>query len=116
MAAPRGDRHGGGMSKRVVLPSLALIVFVAWSMWLVADDSYLGFLRLAWREPWAAQMLTDLVVACFLVSSWMIRDARARRLPVAPYLIATLCLGSVGPLAYLIHRGVRDGAPTRAVG
>jgi hypothetical protein len=107
MAAPRRDRHGGLMNKRVAIPLALLVAFTAWSLWLVAGDSYLGFLRVAWREPWAAQMLTDLVVACFLVSSWMIRDARERRLPVAPYLIATIFLGSIGPLAYLVHRGVR---------
>jgi hypothetical protein len=114
MAAPRADRHGGAMNKRVLLPLLALLAFVGWSIWLVGGDSYFGFLYLARDEPWAAQMLTDLAVACFLVSSWMIRDARIHRLPVAPYLIATLFLGSIGPLAYLVHRGVRGPTPAPA--
>lgn len=88
-------------------PLTVLIVFTAWSLWLVAGESPVGFLTLSWREPWAAQMLTDLAVACFLVSIWMVRDARARGIPAAPYLLATLLLGSIGPLAYLVHRGVR---------
>lgn len=96
------------MSKRVLVPLVVLLGFVGWSMWLVAGDSYFGFLRLAWREPWAAQLLTDLVIACVLVTSWMIRDARERGLPAAPYVAITLFLGSIGPLAYLVHRGVRD--------
>jgi hypothetical protein len=97
-------------------PLVALIAFTAWSLYLVVGESPVGFLTLAWREPWAAQMLTDLAVACFLVSTWMVRDARTHRIPVAPYLVATLLLGSIGPLAYLVHREVRGTSRDRSSG
>lgn len=93
--------------KTISLPLLVLVPFTAFSSWVVAQHGYLGFLTLAGREPWGLQVLLDLVIACVLVVQWMVRDARSRGLPSAPYVALTLFLGSIGPLAYLVHRGLR---------
>jgi hypothetical protein len=75
-------------------------------MWVTVTEGYFGFLTLARDEPWGLQVLLDVAIACFLYSMWMIRDARERKLPVAPYLVMMLFGGSLGALAYLVHRGV----------
>ena len=89
----------------LVLPLVVLAIFGGWSTWIMATaGGYVGFVRLVAREPWAAQLLVDVALASFLYSTWMVRDARARGLPVAPYLVMMLIGGSIGALAYLVHR------------
>jgi Terpene cyclase DEP1 len=92
---------------RRVLPLVVLLPFTAYSLWVVATRGYLGFITLAGREPWALQLLLDLTICCVLIVTWMVPDARARGIAVWPYLIATLFVGSIGPLAYLTHRAWR---------
>lgn len=117
MVAVRGRAHRGRM-KKILVPLAVLVPFTAFSIWLTLDTGYLGFIRLAGREPWALQMLLDVGIACTVCSIWMVRDARARGARVWPYLVATVFLGSIGVLAYLVHRDVvRHGAAAaRAVG
>lgn len=82
-----------------------LAVFTVYSMWVVFGYGYTGFLTLAWREPWAMQMLLDLVLACTFGIGWMVHDARPRSIAAWPFVVATLFLGSVGLLGYVIWRG-----------
>ena len=96
--------------KHVALPLIVLVAFTAFSLWVTATEGYLGFLILARDEPWGLQVLLDVAIACVLYSTWMVRDARTRDLPVKPYLAAMLFLGSIGALAYLVHRGLRVAA------
>ncbi|MBL8626544.1 MAG: DUF2834 domain-containing protein [Myxococcales bacterium] len=94
---------------------LLVVLFLAFtipSTLLVIDDGYLGFVRLAAREPWALQMLVDLVIACSVFVGWMWRDAPARGIRRWPYLVAIATVGSIGVLAYLIRR--RLATPTAA--
>ncbi|HUQ01362.1 MAG TPA: hypothetical protein VM261_02650 [Kofleriaceae bacterium] len=93
--------------KKIAIPLVVLLAFSAFSLWVVGTEGYFGFLTLARDEPWGMQVLLDVAIACFLYSTWMVRDAREQKLPVAPYLVAMLFLGSIGALAYLVHRGVR---------
>jgi hypothetical protein len=89
---------------RLIVLVGVLLPFVAYSTWVVIDRGYFGFLRLAAAEPWGMQILVDLVIALSLFAGWMFRDARQRGLTAWPYFVATLALGSVGALAYLIRR------------
>ena len=57
----------------------------------------------------------DLTISLALIVLWMWSDAAERGLPFWPYAVVTLALGSLGPLAYLIHRELRAGSPRRAV-
>lgn len=105
------------MKPSTLVLATVLIAFSAWSVWLVGFD-YLGFVDLARREPWGAQITVDLILACGIASSFILRDARDRGLPALPYLLATVLLGSIGLLGYLVHRSLRARpAPTsRALG
>jgi hypothetical protein len=82
-----------------------LAVFTVYSMWVVLTLGYTGFLTLAMREPWAMQMLLDLVLACTFGVGWMVHDARPRGIAALPFIVATLFLGSVGLLGYVVWRG-----------
>jgi len=95
------------MNRKLILPVLVLIPFTAFSVWVSVTQGYTGFLSLAMREPWGLQMLLDLSISLFLFASWMRRDARERGLPFAPYVALCVALGSIGALAYLIHRELR---------
>ena len=68
-------------------------------------QGYFGFVALAGREPWALQMLIDLVISLALAVGWMVGDARKRRIATWPYIVATVVLGSIGILAYCVRRG-----------
>jgi hypothetical protein len=92
------------MSPLTVLAPLVLAVFGAYSMWVVVTEGYFGFLALAGREPWAMQLLLDLVIAASFAVGWMVRDARKRKIAAWPYVIATAVGGSLGVLAYCVRR------------
>jgi hypothetical protein len=100
------------MTPRLLLLLAALAAFTVYSLAVVAGHGYVGFLTLAAREPWAMQMLIDLTIALVLFLVWAVRDARSVGLPVLPFAVATLFLGSVGALAYLVAREIK-GAPRR---
>jgi hypothetical protein len=89
-----------------VVAALVLAGFGAFSLWVVATEGYFGFLQAAGRERWALQMLLDLVIALTVAIGWMRGDARRRGIAMWPYVIATILLGSIGVLAYLVRRGV----------
>jgi hypothetical protein len=95
------------MSNRWV--ALAVFVpFVVYSVWVAIQGGPLGFITLAGREPWAMQMLLDLCIALVFASGWMIADARRHGRAVWPFVVMTVALGSIGPLAYLLTRAPRS--------
>jgi hypothetical protein len=73
---------------------------------VVHGHGYTGFLTLAGREPWALQMLLDLVLGLSFAAGWMRGDARRRGIAAWPYIVVTLFLGSIGLLAYVVRRGL----------
>ncbi|WAS95861.1 hypothetical protein [Nannocystis punicea] len=91
--------------KKFALP--ILVVFTLFSAVVVVRHGYFGFIGLALREPWALQMLLDLVLALSLVAGWLRRDARNHGIEAWPYLVALPFLGSISPLAYLVHRDLK---------
>ena len=84
--------------------ALVLAGFGAFSVWVVAGHGYTGFLSLAAREPWALQMLLDLVIACSFAIGWMRQDAKRRGITAWPFVVMTILLGSIGLLGYAIRR------------
>lgn len=88
------------------MAALVLAGFGAYSLWVIAGFGYTGFIALAAREPWAMQLLLDLVIACVFAAGWMIRDARKHGLTVWPFVVVTVFAGSIGLLAYVVRRGV----------
>lgn len=117
MATARARTIVERMTKKILLLSIALVVFTGWSVTIIADRGYLGFLTVARQEPWAAQMLVDVTIALTLFANWLVPDARRRGITPWPYVVAIVGLGSIGALAYLLHReikAVRATATARA--
>ncbi|MCE9573014.1 MAG: DUF2834 domain-containing protein [Deltaproteobacteria bacterium] len=93
------------MKPLTIFLSILLISFVALSTWLVGTN-YTGVFAVAGDRGWGTQIFIDLVIACSIGVGWMLRDAKARGIAAIPYVIATAAFGSMGLLAYLIHRGL----------
>ena len=98
---------------RTLPRTLLLLVFAAFSVYsaiVVYDVGYVGILRSHLSNAGGIQVLCDLTVSLSLVCIWIARDARARGRSPWPYLVATLFLGSIGPLLYLLLRSREPGA------
>lgn len=84
-----------------------IAVFAAFSIYtgiVVFHHGYTGFIELALTGGWGAQVFVDLCIALTLFMVWMVPDAREHGIPAWPYIVAILTTGSVGALAYLVHR------------
>jgi hypothetical protein len=97
--------------KSVALPLVALIAFASYtvSVMLQAEQSLLDFGISLMSRPDTAQVVIDLYLLATLAGIWMYRDARKRGrsgLSVVPYLLVTAIFVSVGPLLYLVVRGL----------
>ena len=101
------------MNIRLGIIVLVLLAFGLFSTELVVTTGYLGFVRLAMREPWALQMLLDVTIAVSLFTIWMLKDAKAQGINAWPYVALCVVLGSIGALAYLAHRELKKGAVSR---
>lgn len=98
------------MNKKQILAAVVLFDFAAFSAWVVVQYGYLGLFAQALANPATIQVLLDLVIALTLVMAWMWRDAQRHDINPLPFLILTLTLGSIGPLAYLVRRLGRSEA------
>ena len=78
-----------------------LLPFALYSGYAVYEIGYIGIFTGQFHTAgW--QVLADLVIVCTLAMAWMWRDAAATGRNVWPYILATLTLGSFGPLSYLL--------------
>jgi hypothetical protein len=103
------------MNARLVLLVAVLVGFSAQTAHALVTLGYVGFFEQVLGTLAGRQVLVDIVIACGLILFWLVDDARARGRAWLPYVALTLVLGSIGPLAYLIHRELRAArAPTRA--
>lgn len=99
-----------------ILLILVLAVFGAYSAYVVYDVGYVGILQSHLTNAGGVQVLCDLTIALSLVCVWIVRDARSRGRNPWPFVVATLFLGSFGPLLYLLLRpGARTGGIAAAV-
>jgi hypothetical protein len=98
------------MNKKQILAGIVLVDFAAFSAWVVAQYGYVGLFREALANAATIQVLLDLLIALTLVTAWMWRDAKRHDINPVPYLLLTLTLGSIGPMAYLVRRLGRDEA------
>lgn len=92
------------MNTRLVLLIAILALFGSYSMWLLVDVGYFGIWQAGFTSASALQILLDLGIACLIISSWMIGDAKARNVVVWPWLIAVVTTGTLAILVYLITR------------
>ncbi|MCA9705376.1 MAG: hypothetical protein KDK70_05985 [Myxococcales bacterium] len=96
--------HDGPMERLRPIALPVALLFTAYSVWVVIQKGYTGFLTLAWQEPWAMQMLLDLTISLIAVTSVLVIDARRRGVAAWPWVLGTVLLGSVAPLWYLVLR------------
>jgi hypothetical protein len=82
----------------ILIPFSALTAVALW------QHGYWGILAPHFQTFGTGQVLADLVIALTLVMTWMWRDAKATGRTIWPWLVATLILGSFGPLFYLLTR------------
>jgi hypothetical protein len=106
--------------KSVALPLIALIAFAGYtvSVMLQAEQSLIEFGISLMSRPDTAQVVIDLYLLATLAGVWMYRDARKRGQTVwsvVPYLMVTAVFVSIGPLLYLVVRGIQDRKSNRAV-
>lgn len=92
------------MNLRGILLIAILALFGGYSSWLLFDIGYFGIWQAGISSLGAIQILADLVIACLIISSWMIGDAKARGINVVPWLVGVLTTGTIAILAYLIVR------------
>jgi hypothetical protein len=93
---------------KILLLVLVLAAFGALSAIALAEVGYLGILLPQFQSAGGVQVLVDLVIALTLAMLWMVADARRHRRVVWPWLVATLLLGSFGPLGYLLAGALRE--------
>ena len=84
---------------------LVLLAFADLNAYVVWQYGYIGFLQLVMANAATVAAVVDLTIALLLVTVWMWRDARARGVSLAPYLVLTATFGSIGPLLYLVVNG-----------
>lgn len=97
---------------RLKLIALYLIFFdfLAYTLYVVATEGYFGFVPAIVTSPWHTQIFLDLLVACVIIGSWMVVDARRRGKTVWPFIVAIPFTGSLSPLVYLIVREHQIGS------
>jgi hypothetical protein len=101
------------MNWKNALLVLLFVDFVAFTAYTIAVEGVVGFVQMIPLSLWTLQVTFDLVIALGLVLIWMVQDARGREIRALPFVALTLCLGSIGPLAYLIRREVFAGHSAR---
>jgi len=99
--------------KSVALPLIAMIAFAGYtvSVILQAEQSLIDFGISLMSRPDTAQVVIDLYLLATLAGIWMYTDARKRGQSVGsvmPYLLITAIFVCVGPLLYLVVRGLKD--------
>jgi len=94
------------MNLRVTVLLGAFLGALVYTLWVVFTVGYVEFFRLTFANPAVIQVHMDLLLLLLVAIVWMRHDASANDRPFAPYLIATLLLGTTGILGYLLHREV----------
>ncbi len=83
---------------------ITIILFGALTVPALWNHGYFGIFALHFQTFGGAQVLTDLVIALTLGMIWMWNDAKVTGRNPWPWIIATLAVGSFGPLIYLLTR------------
>ena len=99
------------MGKRRALALILGIPFLALTAYAVQQVGYVGIFDYHRHSPAGWQVFADLVIALVLVLTWLVPEARRGGHNPWPWVVATLFLGSIGPLAYMVFVGRGDRAP-----
>ena len=89
------------MPARRTLAALVLVPFLGLTLYALAEVGYVGLFAYQLASPAGWQVFVDLVIALVMVLGWMIPEAQRSGRSPWPWVVATLLLGSIGPLLYL---------------
>ena len=102
------------MSWKQIALLVLLADFAAFTAYAGYHEGLAGFVPLmlafAKSSAWGAQVMIDFLLAFAVIIGLVVADARRRGIAAWPFVALTLTLGSIGPLAYLLHRE-RASAP-----
>lgn len=85
-----------------VLLTIVTFLFAGLTAIAVYKHGVWGIIEPHFQAFGPAQVFTDLVIALCLFLVWMWHDAKRNNRNFWLWLVVTLCLGSFGPLLYLI--------------
>ena len=95
--------RGSNLPLAVVLTTVS-IAFTTFTAVVLFDFGIIGFIEAAVANGATTQVSLDLILSIVVALSFIRGDARRRGLPYWPYVVATALTGSIGLLAYVIHR------------
>jgi hypothetical protein len=98
------------MNPRTLALATVIGAFAVLTTKALLDVGFWGILAPHFQSWGAAQVFTDLVIACLLACLWMVHDAKKQNLSAWPFVALTLAAGSFGPLCYLLIREARAGS------
>lgn len=78
------------------------LAFSALTFYALTDVGYFGIFTYHFHSSAGWQVITDLVITCLLLISWMIWHARRTGRNPWPFVVITLAAGAFGPLLYLL--------------
>jgi hypothetical protein len=102
------------MSVRTIALCVVIAAFGVLSALALMSVGYFGILAPHFRSWGEAQVLADLVILAALACVWMRKDAREHGLTAWPFIVATVFVGSFGPLFYLVAREWKMRRPQAA--
>ena len=83
---------------------LALVAFSVLTGLALWHHGLWGILAPHFQSLAGGQVFADLVIALCLAIAWIWHDAKTHQRNPWPWMVATLALGSIGPLVYLLAR------------
>ncbi len=88
------------MNKKILSICL-LIPFGLLTAYAIYDVGYIGIFDYHRHSSAGWQVFADLVIACVLILTWLIPEAKRNGRNPWPFVAITLFAGSIGPLLYL---------------
>ncbi len=85
--------------------TLAIVLFmpfIALTLYAVSEVGYLGIFDYHRHSPAGWQVFADLVISLILILTWLVPHAKRTGRMAWPWVAATLALGVIGPLLYLM--------------
>jgi len=90
-----------------IVSLVLLLLLGAVTVVALLDVGYIGIFQLLVDSSAGWQVFVDLAAALILVLLFLSQDARRRRITFWPWIVATLLLGSIAPLLYVLVYGYR---------
>ena len=106
----RGESSARGASPWVVFLVAVWLAFTAFTVVVLFDFGLIGFIEAALANGATTQVSIDLALSVVIALGFIRKDADLRGLPYWPYVVAAVLAGSIGLLAYVIHRAVAGRA------